>query len=77
MHAGFNGDLEKGGPVPIGARKANLSPEVQMYLEEVALNEQVCCCQHSLSTFESCSMQSERCIMQLKSHIMQAVLMTR
>lgn len=37
---GFNGDLEKGGPVPIGARKANLSPEVQMYLEEVALNEQ-------------------------------------
>ena len=38
---GFNGDLEKGGPVPIGAQKANLSAEVQMYMEEVALNEQV------------------------------------
>ena len=38
LHAG---DLEKGGPVPIGAQKANLSDAVQMYMEEVALNEQV------------------------------------
>ena len=40
---GFNGDLEKGGPTPIGAKKANLSATVQMYMEEVALNEQVTC----------------------------------
>ena len=40
---GFNGDLEKGGPTPIGAQRANLSDTVRMYMEEVALNEQVCC----------------------------------
>ena len=39
---GFNGDLEKGGPKPLGARRANLSDDTRMYLEEVALNEQVC-----------------------------------
>lgn len=38
---GFNGDLEMGGPVPIGAQRANLSDTVRMYMEEVALNEQV------------------------------------
>jgi len=27
--------------VPIGAKKANLSAEVEQYLQEVALNEQV------------------------------------
>ncbi|KAK9812048.1 hypothetical protein WJX73_001087 [Symbiochloris irregularis] len=37
---GFNGDLEMGGPVPIGAQRANLSDTVRMYMEEVALNEQ-------------------------------------
>lgn len=35
------GDLELGGPTPIGAQKANLSPEVEQYLQEVSLNEQV------------------------------------
>ena len=39
-HAGFNDNLTLGGPVPVGARKANLSNEVQMHMEEVALNEQ-------------------------------------
>lgn len=37
---GFNGDLEMGGPIPLGAQKANLSYEVQAHMEEVALNEQ-------------------------------------
>ena len=35
------GNLSQGGPVPIGAKKANLSAEVEQYLQEVALNEQV------------------------------------
>ena len=38
---GFLNDLEMGGPTPIGARKANLSPEAESYLQEIALNEQV------------------------------------
>ena len=37
---GFNGDLEMGGPIPMGAQKANLSYEIQSHMEEVALNEQ-------------------------------------
>jgi len=37
---GFNGDLELGGPTPIGARKANLTDRTRPFLEEVALNEQ-------------------------------------
>ena len=41
---GFNGDLEMGGPIPLGAQKANLSYEVQAHMEEVALNEQVSLC---------------------------------
>ncbi len=39
---GFNNNLTLGGPTPIGARKANLSQEVESHLMEVALNEQVC-----------------------------------
>jgi hypothetical protein len=38
---GFNGNLELGGPKPLGAQKANLSEQVAMYMQEVALNEQV------------------------------------
>ena len=38
------GDLALGGPTPIGAQKANLSPEAEQYLQEVALNEQVKAC---------------------------------
>ena len=41
---GFNNNLTLGGPDPIGARKANLSYQAQTYMEEVALNEQVCFC---------------------------------
>ena len=41
---GFNGDLEMGGPIPLGAQKANLSYEIQAHMEEVALNEQVRFC---------------------------------
>jgi hypothetical protein len=37
---GFNNNLTLGGPTPIGARKANLSQEVESHLMEVALNEQ-------------------------------------
>lgn len=37
---GFIGDLELGGPTPKGARQANLSDEVRMFMMEVALNEQ-------------------------------------
>ena len=37
----FNNNLTLGGPTPIGARKANLSDEVQSHMEEIALNEQV------------------------------------
>ena len=40
---GFVGDLAKGGPTPLGARKANLSATNLPYMEEVALNEQVWC----------------------------------
>ena len=36
----FNNNLTLGGPTPIGARKANLSPQAYAYMEEVALNEQ-------------------------------------
>ena len=40
---GFLGDMEKGGPVPIGAQKANIkNPRTLAFLQEVALNEQVC-----------------------------------
>lgn len=35
------GNLALGGPSPIGARKANLSPEVTPYMQEIALSEQV------------------------------------
>lgn len=38
---GFVNDLERGGPTPIGARKANLSADALPFAEEVALNEQV------------------------------------
>lgn len=37
---GFLGDLAKGGPTPIGAQKANLSPQYQPFAEEIALGEQ-------------------------------------
>eukprot|EP00891_Asterochloris_glomerata_P009604 jgi/Astpho2/9604/Aster-03876 len=37
---GFLGDLELGGPKPVGCRKAPLSDDVLPWLEEVALNEQ-------------------------------------
>ena len=37
----FNNNLTLGGPTPIGARKAALSPQAYAYMEEVALNEQV------------------------------------
>ncbi|CAL8468921.1 g8462 [Coccomyxa elongata] len=37
---GFNNNLTLGGPTPIGARKANLSDQVQSHMEEIALNEQ-------------------------------------
>ena len=43
---GFIGDLALGGPKPVGAKKANLTDEVRMFLAEVALNEQgalLCC----------------------------------
>ena len=40
---GFLDNMELGGPTPIGVKKANLSPEVESYLQEVALNEQVRC----------------------------------
>jgi hypothetical protein len=37
---GFFKNLSMGGPVPIGARKANLSPEVLPFAQEIALSEQ-------------------------------------
>jgi hypothetical protein len=37
---GFNQDLSKGGPIPVGARGANLTERSRPYLQEVALNEQ-------------------------------------
>jgi len=37
---GFNGDLDKGAPTPIGARAAKLTNKTRPFLEEVALNEQ-------------------------------------
>ena len=39
---GFTDDLERGGPKPYGARKANLSAAALPYAEEIALQEQVC-----------------------------------
>lgn len=40
-HAYTAGNLNLGGPGPIGGRKANLSPEMEPYLQEIALSEQV------------------------------------
>jgi len=37
---GFLNDLERGGPKPIGARKANLSEAALPYAQEIALQEQ-------------------------------------
>ncbi|KAA6426930.1 MAG: hypothetical protein FRX49_03254 [Trebouxia sp. A1-2] len=37
---GFVGNLNLGGPAPIGARKANLSDAVEPYMQEIALSEQ-------------------------------------
>lgn len=37
---GFFKNLSMGGPVPIGARKANLSPDVLPFAQEIALSEQ-------------------------------------
>lgn len=48
---GFNNNLTLGGPTPIGARKANLSQEVESHLMEVALNEQV----HSYPPIMTCA----------------------
>lgn len=36
-----SGNLALGGPAPIGARKANLSQNVEPYMQEIALSEQV------------------------------------
>ena len=47
---GFNGDLEMGGPIPMGAQKANLSYEIQAFMSEIALNEQA----SSLAALRSC-----------------------
>ena len=47
------GNLNLGGPAPIGARKANLSDAVEPYMQEIALSEQVqrlccfCLCKHT------------------------------
>ncbi len=38
---GFTNDLERGGPKPYGARKANLSTAVLPFAQEIALQEQV------------------------------------
>ena len=38
---GFTNDLERGGPTPVGARKANLSEAVMPFAQEIALQEQV------------------------------------
>ncbi|KAK9805704.1 hypothetical protein WJX72_012559 [[Myrmecia] bisecta] len=37
---GFAGDLDRGGPKPKGARKANLTERTRPFMQEVALNEQ-------------------------------------
>ena len=50
---GFNDDLEMGGPVPNGARQANLSAQMLPFLEEIALNEQG----HALFTRQAGSTQ--------------------
>ena len=41
---GFTDDLERGGPKPYGARKANLSTDALPYAQEIALQEQVRFC---------------------------------
>jgi len=38
---GVAGNLNLGGPAPVGARKANLSAAVEPYMQEIALSEQV------------------------------------
>jgi hypothetical protein len=53
------GNMELNGPLPIGAKKANLSAEAEQYMQEVALNEQVImssCC----GVQPSCCSQSQR-----------------
>lgn len=40
---GFVGNLNLGGPAPIGARKAALSERIEPYMQEIALSEQVRC----------------------------------
>ena len=51
------GNLELGGPAPIGARKANLSPKIEPFMQEIALSEQVSmlyspCCMHVLHVYK-------------------------
>lgn len=38
---GFVGNLNLGGPAPIGGRKAALSENIEPYMQEIALSEQV------------------------------------
>jgi len=39
---GIINNLQLGGPAPLGARAANLTEATRPFLEEIALNEQVC-----------------------------------
>lgn len=43
---GFNDDLGLGGAVPVGARQANITQDILPFLQEIALDQQVClmCC---------------------------------
>lgn len=50
---GFVGNLNLGGPAPIGAQKAALSDKVLPYMQEIALSEQVCIIAQHLSSFTS------------------------
>ena len=49
---GFVGNLNLGGPAPIGAQKAALSDKVLPYMQEIALSEQV---RFAWATWQCCS----------------------
>jgi len=52
--SGAAGNLNLGGPAPVGARKANLSAAVEPYMQEIALSEQVSSASRVTSCAQSC-----------------------
>lgn len=68
---GFIDNLQLGGPTPIGARKAPLSEKYLSMMQEVALNEQVCCDQSILTVSNHVTRDTCACMV-YKDHLLAA-----